>query len=74
MVKGPKHTHKRHLNQLRKRVIDDEIETPNQEDVMDIIYDTFDLDSPQAAPQRRRSARKRKSPELIELNPKRKKY
>ena len=35
---------------------------------MDIIYDTFDLDTPQAAPQRRRSARKRKSPELIDLN------
>ena len=73
IIQGQKNAHKRHLNQIRK-CHNDPVKTPNQEDVIDILYDTFDLDTPQAAPQRRRSARKRKSPELIELNPKRKKY
>ena len=75
IVEGPQYTLKRHLNQLRKRISDSTDEAPlEQEDVMDPIYDTFDLEIPQAVPQHRRSSRKRKFPDRIAVNPKRKKY
>ena len=75
IVEGPTFTHKRHLNQLRKRWSDDpDINPPEVEETMDIIYDMFDLPSPQPTPQTRRSSRKRKTTELIDVNPKRKKY
>ena len=73
IIDGPKFSHKRHLNQLRKRWSDD-INTgpPEQEETMDVIFDTFDLPSPQSAPERRQSNRKRKRTELININPKKK--
>ena len=75
IVEGPKFSHKRHLNQLRKRLSEDvNSGPPEQEEVMDVIYDTFSLPTPQAAPQQRHSSRKRRATEFININPKRKKY
>ena len=73
IVQGPQFSHKRHLNQIGKRLSDDTDSTP-QEEVMDTIYDTFDIQTPQAVPERRRSKRKRKSPDPIVINPKRRRY
>ena len=75
IIDGPKFSHKRHLNQLRKRWSDDiNCDSPEREETMDVIFDTFELPSPQPAPERRQSYRKRKKTELININPKRRKY
>ena len=75
IIDGPKFSHKRHTNQLRKRWSDDiNSGPPENEDTMDVIYDTFDLPSPQQASERRRSLRKRKTTEFLNLNPKKRKY
>jgi len=75
IIDGPKFSHKRHLNQLRKRWSDDtNTGPPEQQETMDVIFDTFDLPSPQPAPEKRQSNRKRKRTELININPKKKKY
>ena len=41
---------------------------------MDVIYDTFNIPNPQVVPEMRRSKRKRKTTDLIVVNPKRKRY
>ena len=75
MVEGPSGTHKRHLNQLRKRYSEDSETTPPEpEEVIESFYDTFELEPPQTTPDQRRSLRKRKRTELIEINPKKKCY
>ena len=72
IIKGLQFTHKRHLNQIRKRLLDDADNGPTEEkEVMDVIYDTFDMLIPQAAPEQRRLKRKRK---IMDVNPKRKRY
>ena len=69
MIKGPQFTHKRHLNQIRKRPSDYADNGPPEErEVMDVIYDTFHLPIPQAAPERRRLKRKRKMTDFIVVN------
>lgn len=73
IIEGPKFTHKKHLNQIRKRITDDDRQPPVEQEVMDHIYDTFDLVTPQAAGQRR-SSRKRKMIDPIEINPRKKSY
>ena len=51
IIDGPNFSHKRHLNQLRKRWSDDiNCNSPEQEEAMDVIFDIFDLPSPQPAP------------------------
>ena len=76
IIDGLKFSHKKHLNVLRKRWSDDiNRDSPEREETMDVIFDTFDLPSPQPAPERRQSYRKRKKKtELININPKRRKY
>ena len=75
IVEGPKFSHKRHLNQLRKRLSGDVNSGPTeQEEAMDVIYDTFSLPTPQAVPQQRRSSRKGRATDVIDINHKRKKY
>ena len=74
IIKGPQFSHKRHLNQLRKRLSDDIDSGPPEEEVMDVIYDTFSLPTPLAAQPERRSQRKRKMTDWIVINPKKKKY
>ena len=44
---------------------------PPEEIVMDVIYDTFDIPTTQAAHEKRHSRRKRKATDLIAVNPKR---
>ena len=50
-IKSPQFTHKRHLNQIRNRLSDDaDSGPPEEKEVIDVIYDTFDTPIPQAAP------------------------
>ena len=63
IIKGKQFTHKRHLNQLTKRLM-------NEAD----IYDPFDIPTPLGAPDMHRSKRKRKATDLIVVNPKRIRY
>lgn len=51
IIQDTRFSHKRHLNQIRKRLLDDCNSTPQEEVVMDTIYDTFDIQIPQAAPE-----------------------
>ena len=62
IVQGPKITHKRDINQLRKCCLNESEESPQNtcEEVIGVISDHFDLDSPQVSPEVRRSGRKRK--------------
>ena len=74
IIKGSHFTHKRHLNQIRKRLSDDaDSGPPEEKEVMDVIYDTFDMPIPQAALEQCRLKRKRKMKDFIVVNPKRKK-
>ena len=72
IIKGPKLTHKRHLNQLRKRLTDEADSGPPEETVVDVIYNTFDIPTPLAAPEMCRFKR-RKATDLIVV-PKRIRY
>ena len=75
IIKGPQFTHQRHLNQNRKRLSDDaDSGPPEEKEVMDVIYDTFDMPKPQAVPEQRCLKRKRKMTDFIVVNPKRKRY
>ncbi len=47
IIQGPQFTHKIHLNQIRKSLSDDVDSGPLEEkEVMDVIYDTFDMPIP----------------------------
>ena len=47
IIKGPQFTHKRLLNRIRKRLSDDvDSDPPEEKEVMDVIYDTFDMPIP----------------------------
>ena len=60
MVEGPYSTHKKHLNQIRKRTSDEPSETPPEVETLDLLYEAFDLEPPQTSTEIRRSGRKRK--------------
>ena len=73
-VQGKKFIHNRHVNQLQKRITDEPTETPQiEEDDLQDLCDTFDLQMPQAE-QEARVNRKRKTPPQFIIDPKRKKY
>ena len=72
IVQGPKNTHKRYLNQLRKCRLNESEESP-QNTCEEPIFDHFDLDMPQVSPEVRRSGRKRKFTQPLDVNPKRQK-
>lgn len=76
IIKGPKNTHKRHQNQLKKcYVLEHEESIPDEEeDPIDVMYDIFQVEPPQSAPEPRRSGRKRKFTDPLDVNPKRKRY
>ena len=75
IVEGPKYTHKRHWNQLRKRRLNDSNEvSQTEEEPIDTIFDMFDLDPPQSTTEIRQSGRKRKFTDPLMIDPKRKKY
>ena len=75
IIQGQKHTHKRHLNQLKKwHEIDSNNTQDEAEEPIAVIYDTFNLESPQHTSEQRRSERKRKISGPLSIDPKRKKY
>ena len=76
IVQEPKTTHKRHMNQLRKCRLNESEESPQNtcEEPIDEIFDHFDLDTPQVSLEVRRSGRKRKFTQPLDVNPKRQKY
>ena len=75
ILKGPQFTHKQHLKQNRKHQSDDADSSPPEEkEILDVIYDTFDRQIPQTAPEQRRFKRKMKMTDFIVVNPKKKRY
>ena len=75
IIRGQKHTHKRHLNQLKNRHEMDFNNTQDEaEDPIEVIYETFNLEPPQHTSEHRRTKRKRKCTESLSIDPKRKKY
>ena len=73
MVEGPHATHKKDLNQIRKRTWDESSETPpEEEELLDLLYDKFDLEPPQISTEIRRSGRKRKLTDPLKVNPRKK--
>ena len=75
IILGPTATHKRHLNQIRRRRLDDPGCTPqDEEEAIETLYDTFDIEPPQAAIEQRRSGRKRKFTELLTIDPQKRRY
>ena len=75
IIKGPQFTHKRHLNQIRKHLSHNANSgSPEEKEATDVIYDTFDMPIPQAAPEQRSLKRKNKMTDFIVVNQKRKRY
>lgn len=76
IIKGPKNTQKGHQNQLKKcYVLEHEESIPDEEeDPIDVMYDIFQVEPPQNTPEPRRSGRKRKFTDPLDVNPKRKRY
>ena len=64
------------MNQLSKCRLNESEESPQNtcEEPIDVIFDHFDLDTPQVSPEVRRSERKREFMQPLDINPKRKKY
>ena len=68
IIKSLQFTHKRHLDQIRKRLLDDaDCGPPEEKEVIDVIYDTFDMPIRQATPEQHRLKRKRKMKDLLSL-------
>ena len=75
IILGPTARHKRHLNQIRRRRLDDPGRTPqDEEEAIDTLYDTFDIEPPQAAIEQRRSGRKRKFTEPLTIDFQKRRY
>ena len=76
IVQGPKNTHKRHMNQLRKCSLNESEESPQntREEPIDAIFDHFDIDTSQVSPEVWHSGRKRKFTQPLDVNPKRQTY
>ena len=68
IVKGPHYTHKRHLNQLRRRISKEADSGPLEETMMDVIYDTFSIPTPLTAPEICCSKRNKKATDLSTRN------
>ena len=74
IVKGTQFTHKRHLNQIRRNMLNEVGSGPSEEIVMNVIYNTFNIPTPLVAPQVRHSEWKRKAADLVIVNPKHRRY
>ena len=75
IIQEQKYAHKRHLNQLKKQHEMDSNNTQDEEEeTIEVIYDTFSLEHPQHTSEQRRSERKRKITEPLSIDPKWKKY
>ena len=76
-IQGPRHLHKRHINQLKKRsteCVEEEPPRVDPETPIDTFYECFDVQPPQPDPVNRRSGRKRRLSKPFLVDPKRKKY
>ena len=72
---GPKFEHKRHLNQIKKRATEGQVDLPQEEvEAIDTAYNTFDIEPPQTMPEPRRSGRKSKFTDPLLVCPKKKRY
>ena len=79
IIKEPRFTHKRHLNQMRKRYSNTVENNPREEDSVNVVFDTFDVSIPQMTPELGKSKKKKKKKkkgilDLIEINPQKKNY
>ena len=62
IIKGLQFTLKRHLDKIRKQLsYDANSGPPEEKEVTNVIYDTFDMPILQVSPEQRRLKRKRKN-------------
>ena len=74
IIKWQQFTHKRYLNQIRKRSSNEPDNGPAENVAMDVIYDIFDILTPLVIPEVRCSKRKWKATDLLVVNLKRRRY
>ena len=75
IILGPTATQKRHLNQIKMRRLDDPGRTSHdEEEAIETLYDTFDIEPPQAAIEQRRSGMKRKFTDPLTIDPIKRRY
>ena len=76
IIQGSTFKHKRYVNQIRKRITEDQDDLPQEEvEAIETVYDTFDIEpTAKIPPEPRRSGRKRKFTDPLMVHPKRKKY
>ena len=75
MIEGPHSTLKKYLNQIRKHFSDEPSETlPDEEETLELIYDMFDLDPQTQSTEVRRSSRKRRLSDRLDVNPRKRSY
>lgn len=61
IIQDPKFTHKIHRNQVRKHLLNGPNYAPHgKEEIIETIYDTFDIEPLQAASERCRLGKKKK--------------
>ena len=60
IINGPRFTHKRHLNQIRKWYSNTVENNPLEENPMDIVFDMFEVPIPQTAPKQGTHKKKKK--------------
>ena len=73
IIKRPRFTRKRHLNQIRKWYSNTADNNSREEDLMDVVFDILEVPIPQMAPELRRFKRKREITDLIQITPPQKK-
>lgn len=78
LVEGPEMVQKRHCNQIKSRHINEENNTPDEVEPMEVLFDIFNEPVPQKAPEievrKKCSKRKGRDTERNKICPKRKKY
>ena len=75
IIQSPQFEHKRHFNQIRKHTTEDLVDLLQEEvEVIDTVYDTFDIEPPQTMPEPQHSVRKRKFTDPLLVCPKKKRY
>lgn len=65
-IQGEKFTHRRHINQIQKRRVEEPSSSPSEnEDSMEAIFEAFEIQRPQVATEIRTTSRKRKITEQL---------
>lgn len=74
-IQGKKFTHRRHIDQIQKRGVEEPSSSPTEnDDSMDAIFEAFEIQRPQEDTEIRRSNIKRKFTEPLIIDHKRKKH